>query len=167
MKRKKLLAEASRTVCSNIYLINDFAGKDMLLEDIDSKYNGLNKVVNREVDTIAAREVVRLMQLGFFGKVKCCMSSNSMYYEMLDETDSVRMELLKPRSIIRNGEVVIREDLSHDPLRRQLAYAMKAELHMMIYVGMIGEIVSVDPDGKGVDITMQRFLMTSSWNGYS
>ena len=31
---------------------------------------------------------------------------------------------------------------------------------MMIYVGMIGGIVHVDPDGKGVDITMQRFLMT-------
>ena len=90
------------------------------------------------------------------------MNSNSKYYEMLDETDSVRMELLKPESIIKNGKVVNREDLSHDPLRRQLAYAMKAELHIMIYVEMIGEMVSVDTDGKDVDITMQRFLIASS-----
>ena len=40
---------------------------------------------------------------------------------MLDETDLVRMQLLKPMSNIRNDEVVIREDLSHDPLRHQLA----------------------------------------------
>ena len=60
VKRKKLVAEASRTLCSIIHLINDFAGKDILLEDVDRTYNGLNKVVKSEVDTIAAREMVRL-----------------------------------------------------------------------------------------------------------
>ena len=38
---------------------------------------------------------------------------------------------------------------------------MKAQLHMMTYAGMNGDIVGVSPDGKGVDITKQRFLMTS------
>ena len=104
--------------------------------------------MKRDVDTIAAHKVVRFMQLGFFGKVKCCMNSKSKYYEMLDETDSVGMELLKPRSRTRNGEVVIKEYLSHDLMRRQLAYALKAELHMIVFAGTIGDIVSVDPMGK-------------------
>ena len=43
MKRKKLLAEASRTVCGIIDLINDFAGEDILLENIDRTYNDLKK----------------------------------------------------------------------------------------------------------------------------
>ena len=38
----------------------------MLQEDIDRTYSGLEKVVKRELDTIAAREVVRLTQLGFY-----------------------------------------------------------------------------------------------------
>ena len=33
---------------------------------------------------------------------------------------------------------------------------------MMICVGMISDIVSVDPDGKYVDITMQRFLKANT-----
>ena len=77
---------------------------------------------------------------------------------MPDETDSERIGLLKPKPINRHDEVVIREDLS-----QQLAFAMKEELHTMIYVGMIGNTVTVDPDRKGVEITTQRFLMTTRY----
>ena len=33
-KRKLLMAEVNRTVCDIIYLINDFVGDNMILEDI-------------------------------------------------------------------------------------------------------------------------------------
>ena len=61
------MADASRTVCSIVHLIIDCVGERILVEDIGKAYKGLKKVVTREVDTMALREVNRLLQLGFFG----------------------------------------------------------------------------------------------------
>ena len=46
-----------------------------------------------------------------------------------------------------------------------MAYTMKAELHLMTYVRMIGLSVDVDPDREGLELSMQRFFMItkSDW----
>ena len=67
--------------------------------------------------TVASREVVGLVQLGLFDKVKSCPDNNKQYYEMFDKTDPARMELLKPRPFIKHVELLFREDMSHCPLR--------------------------------------------------
>ena len=38
---------------------------------------------------------------------------------------------------------------------------MKAELHMMRHMGMFGQIVSVDPNGKGMNFSMLQILISS------
>ena len=66
--------------------------------------------------TLVSRGLIRLMQLGFINKVKCCMNSNSKYSEVLDGTDSMEIGSLKPMSIFRHGDLIVIEDLSHDLL---------------------------------------------------
>ena len=65
------MAEDHRTVCGITYLINDFAGDNAVLEDIDRTCDSLNVAMLKEVDTMLSCEVIRLTQLGIFGKVKC------------------------------------------------------------------------------------------------
>ena len=65
----------------------------MLVEEIDRAYNGLQAAIKRKVDTIASREVISLMQLRYFGKLKCGLNSNTQYFDILDKTDLVRIEL--------------------------------------------------------------------------
>ena len=105
------------------------------------------------------------MQLGFMGKIKCCFETNTQYFEILDKADIERVELLKPRPIIRHGEVLIRRNVYPEHVRQQYAYAMMAELHMMRHMTLFGQIVKVDPDGTGMELSMQRFLITpeSEW----
>ena len=52
---------------------------DAKLEIDDDSLPDLESV-SREVNTIAAREVIRLMQLGFFGKVKYCINRCGHYH---------------------------------------------------------------------------------------
>ncbi len=134
----------------------------MVLEDIDSTCGILNLAMEKKVDTMLACEVIRLMQLGFFGKVKCALDAH--YFEILDDADQWRMEMLKPRQVYRYGRIVLSGEESHEPLRKQLAYVMRAELHMMRHFGLFGQIVGVDPDGKDMDLSMQRILISSESN---
>ena len=83
------------------------------------------------------------------------------YFEILDDADPLGMERLKPRPVYRYGRIVLSGEEPHDPLRRRLAYVMRAELHMMRHFGPFGQIVGVDHDEMGMDLSMQRILITS------
>ena len=81
------MAEASRTVFGISNLINVYAGEDMFVEGTDRTCDGLQTPMHLEVATMASREVSRRLRLGFMGKVKCCLDSNTQYFEILDEAD--------------------------------------------------------------------------------
>ena len=54
------------------------------------------------------------------------------------------MEFLKPSPAYRYGRTIISHEEPHDPLTGQLTYVMRAELHMMTYVKMFGQIADID-----------------------
>ena len=64
-------------------------------------------------------------------EINCCVDSNTQYFDILDKTDLVRIELLKPTLIIRYGEVLIRGDVSSEPARQQLAYAIRGPVSVV------------------------------------
>ena len=159
-KRKLIIDDLNRTVCGIVYLINDFSGDNMVLEDIDRTCNSLN-VAMEKMDSMLSCEVIRLMQLRFLGKMKCALESEAIYFEILDDADPLRMEMLKPRHVYRYCRIMIIPEEPRDPLQKQLAYVMMAELHMMMHLGMFGRIVVVDPEGKGMNLSMQWNLISS------
>ena len=69
--------------------------------------------------------------------------------------------MLKSRPVYRYGLIVLCGEKPNDPLRRQLSYVIRTELHMMRHMGMFGQMDSVDPDGMGLDLSMLRSLFSS------
>ena len=90
---------------------------------------------------------------------------DAYYFEILDDANPLRMKVLKPRPAYRYGRILLSGEEPHDPLKRLLAYAIRVELHMMGHFGMFGQIIGGDSDGKGVDLSMQRILISpeSNW----
>ena len=48
-------------------------------------------------------------QSGFFGKVKCALDVH--YFEILDDADPWRMEVLKPKPVYRYGRIILSGDI--------------------------------------------------------
>ena len=61
---------------------------------------------------------------------------------------------------MENKDVLSGEE-PQDPLRRQFAYDMRTELHMMRHFGMFRQIVGVDRDRKGIDLNMHYYWCRS------
>ena len=72
--------------------------------------------------------------------------------------------MLKSKQVYRYGRIVLSGEESHCLLRRQLAYVMRTKIHTMRHFGMFGQIVGVDPDGKGMDLSIQRIINSSESN---
>ena len=58
-----------------------------------------------------SREVTRLIQQNFLGKIKCCLNNITQYFKIFDTARLMKMESLKIMPIIRYGEVLIWRDV--------------------------------------------------------
>ena len=75
------------------------------------------------------------------GQFKCYSDNNTQYFNIRDTAELLRLELLKPRLVIRYDEVLIR-CVSPESVRHRLAYAMMTKLDMMELMGSFGQIVT-------------------------
>ena len=85
--------------------MNDFAGDNMVLEDTDRTCNTLNLAMEKKVDTMLYCEMIRVIQLGLFRKVKCVL--DDYYSEILDDADPLRIEMPKPSQYTGMAELYL------------------------------------------------------------
>ena len=97
-----------------------------------------------------------LMQLGFLGCFRWDSVTSTQRFEMMDTVDVGRVEMLKCRRFVRDGEIQTMYEKRLNPLKHQLVDALRPTLDLKTQMRVLGEVFPAGIDSTGMEASIPR-----------